>query len=628
MVNFIFYIFFLFYEELLNKFLYDTNLGLSGCLFICFLGLLFGVISNIIPKKINKYIFNVFNFFLCFYYSAALIVRKTFGIIISFASISMYKQFTSGVFINTTLSVISDNIGLILVVLFPFILGLFFTNKLSNRFNYKNILCLILVYLLFVVSLDDNTSSLYYDVQNNEQNVDNFGIFPSIFIEIGKKLIGFKEKIEIVDREDERDNVVNMVSRQIDDIDLDFETDNETIENMNEYFKSLLGSYKNSYTGYFKGKNLIYIMAESFDGYFVSKELTPTLYKLINDGFYFDNYYSPTNLSTIGGEFSLLTGLLPNLSTLNCEWTLNNNAYVNYFPYGLATLFKNEGYKTFAYHDYLYDFQSRDKYLANLGFDNYRACYNGLEEEIDCSVFPESDLEMVEASIDDYIDEDNFMVYYATVSGHGKWGFSYNSMSYKNKDLVEDLDYSDTVKAYIAANLELEKALTFLVDSLEEKGILDDTVIVLASDHHPYFMDDSYVEEMANKELDQFSLYKNNLIIYNSNVEYKKINKVCNTIDVLPTVLNLFGLNYDSRLMAGRDIFSSSEGIVIFADYSWLTDKGKYSYNSGVFTLTSSMGDNKKQEYIKRINNIVSNRYIMSRNILVYDYYRLVYKKD
>ena len=628
MFNFIFYIFFLFYEELLNKFLYDTNLGLSGCLFICFFVLLFGVISNIIPKKINKYIFNIFNFFLCFYYGAALIVRKTFGIIISFASISMYKQFTSGVFINTTLSVISDNIWLILVVLFPFILGLFFTNKLSNRFNYKNILCLILVYLLFVVSLDDNTSSLYYDVQNNEQNVDNFGIFPSIFIEIGKKLIGFKEKIEIVDREDERDNVVNMVSRQIDDIDLDFETDNETIENMNEYFKSLLGSYKNSYTGYFKGKNLIYIMAESFDGYFVSKELTPTLYKLINDGFYFDNYYSPTNLSTIGGEFSLLTGLLPNLSTLNCEWTLNNNAYVNYFPYGLATLFKNEGYKTFAYHDYLYDFQSRDKYLANLGFDNYRACYNGLEEEIDCSVFPESDLEMVEASIDDYIDEDNFMVYYATVSGHGKWGFSYNSMSYKNKDLVEDLDYSDTVKAYIAANLELEKALTFLVDSLEEKGILDDTVIVLASDHHPYFMDDSYVEEMANKELDQFSLYKNNLIIYNSNVEYKKINKVCNTIDVLPTVLNLFGLNYDSRLMAGRDIFSSSEGIVIFADYSWLTDKGKYSYNSGVFTLTSSMGDNKKQEYIKRINNIVSNRYIMSRNILVYDYYRLVYKKD
>ena len=114
------------------------------------------------------------------------------------------------------------------------------------------------------------------------------------------------------------------------------------------------------------------------------------------------------------------------------------------------------------------------------------------------------------------------------------------------------------------------------------------------------------------------------MIIYNANVEYTKIDKVCNTIDVLPTVLNLFGLTYDSRLMAGRDIFSNSEGIVIFADYSWLTNKGCYSYNSGVFI--SDMNDNKKEDYIKRINNIVSNRYIMSRNILIYDYYRLIYK--
>ena len=391
---------------------------------------------------------------------------------------------------------------------------------------------------------------------------------------------------------------------------------------MNNYFNNSTGTYTNEYTGYFEGKNLIYIMAESFDGYFVDEELTPTLYKLIHNGLYFSNYYSPTNLSTIGGEFSLLTGLLPDLQTLNWQWIQDNNGYVNYFPYGLGTLFKEQDYNVYAYHDYYYNFQSRDKYLSALGFDNYKACYNGLEEKMSCDIFPESDLEMVNASIDDYINDDHFMVYYATVSGHGEWGFGYNDMAEKNKELVNELPYSDTVKAYISANLELENALTALVNKLEEAGKLDDTVIVLAADHHPYFMDDEYVEEMAGKELDQFSLYKNNLIIYNSSMEHTEIDKLCNTIDVLPTVLNLFGIDYDSRLMVGKDILSNSPGLVIFADYSWLNDKGKYSYDTKTFTPSNG---EVSDEYIEKMNNEVSNKYLISRNILIYDYYKLAY---
>ena len=135
-------------------------------------------------------------------------------------------------------------------------------------------------------------------------------------------------------------------------------------------------------------------------------------------------------------------------------------------------------------------------------------------------------------------------------------------------------------------------------------------------------MDDEYVEEMAGKELDQFSLYKNNLIIYNSSMEHTKIDKLCNTIDVLPTVLNLFGIDYDSRLMAGKDILSNSPGLVIFADYSWLNDKGKYSYDTKTFTPSNG---EVSDEYIEKMNNEVSNKYLISRNILIYDYYKLAY---
>ena len=588
------------------------------------MGIALGIISNFIPKKINRYLFNVFNFILCFYYGGALIIRKVFNIDISFSVLNMYKQFTTGEFTGTLFSVLESNMVSIILVIIPFIIGLFITRKINKDINVLSFVALLTSYFLFLVSLNSTSYDLYFNKNNHKQNIEYFGVGPSLIIELFKG--DCSDEIESVDSlesevEPKEDKVD--IRRQISSIDFNnVESDDKTILSMNNYFNNSTGTYTNEYTGYFEGKNLIYIMAESFDGYFVDEELTPTLYKLIHNGLYFSNYYSPTNLSTIGGEFSLLTGLLPDLQTLNWQWIQDNNGYVNYFPYGLGTLFKEQDYNVYAYHDYYYNFQSRDKYLSALGFDNYKACYNGLEEKMSCDIFPESDLEMVNASIDDYINDDHFMVYYATVSGHGEWGFGYNDMAEKNKELVNELPYSDTVKAYISANLELENALTALVNKLEEVGKLDDTVIVLAADHHPYFMDDEYVEEMAGKELDQFSLYKNNLIIYNSSMEHTEIDKLCNTIDVLPTVLNLFGIDYDSRLMVGKDILSNSPGLVIFADYSWLNDKGKYSYDTKTFTPSNG---EVSDEYIEKMNNEVSNKYLISRNILIYDYYKLAY---
>ena len=625
MFNIVYYVSFVLYEELLYRIVLGLSFSSSifSLLFLsCGTGIAIGIISNIIPKKVNYFIFNIFNLILCFYYGAALIIRKTFDVNISFSVLNMYTQFT-GAFANTTASVLKSNALNIFLVALPFLIGLILTRKIDHTISAYSFISLILCYVLFLVSLSSDTYDLYFNRQNNRENVENFGVLPSLIMELWKgDSVG--EEVESEDVEEEETEETVSVRRRVSDINFnDIETENSTVESMNKYFSSSLGTYTNDYTGLFEGKNLIYIMAESFDGYAVSKELTPTLYKMIHSGLYFSNYYSPTNLSTIGGEFSLLTGLLPDLQTLNWQWIQNNDGYVNYFPYGLGTLFKNEGYSVYAYHDHEYDFQSRDKYLSSLGFDYYEACYNGLEEKIACDIFPESDLEMVNATVDEYINDDKFMVYYATVSGHGEWGFGYNDMAEKNKDEVADLEYSDTVKAYIAATLELEKAMTSLIEKLEAAGKLDDTVIVLAADHHPYFMADEYVEEMAGQELDQFSLYKNNLIIYNSTMNYTEVDKVCNTIDVLPTVLNLFDMDYDSRMMVGTDIFSSSSGMVIFADYSWLTDLGKYSYSTGTFT--SNTGKEVSEEYIEKKNTEVSNKYLVSRNILIYDYYKLAY---
>ena len=601
MFNIVYYGLLFLYEEILYKLVLQLPLNVSVVFFSLTIGLFVGYLSQFIPKKINYFIFNIINLLLCIYYGTALIVKKVFGIVIVPSTFTMYKQVTSGAFKTLFFETITSNILIIILILLPFIVGLFLNRYLSNKPKFTYILVVVIPFILFLLC-SDSLDTFY----SNKSDVNKLGVCSSIFMDGDLGLIsGHESGHESDGHESDGHESDGLESNpQVSDIDFDsLESDNQAINDLNNYIKNQVPTYTNEYTGMFKGKNLIYIMAESFDGYFVDKELTPTLYKMIHDGFYFKNYYTPTNLSTIGGEFSLLTGLLPDLAVLNNQWNgnYNNNGHHNYYPYGLGNLFKELDYDVYAYHDYFYNFQNRDYYLKDLGFDDYKACGNGMETRMDCSIFPASDDEMINGSIDDYINSDKFMVYYVTVSGHAKWGFGYNAMAEKNKDLVSDLEYSDTVRAYISANLELEKAMTTLLDKLSVAGKLEDTVIVMASDHHPYFMEDEQMEELASKELDKYSLYKNDLIIYNPGVENVEVDKVCNTIDVLPTVLNLFGIEYDSRLIVGKDILSDSEGMAIFADYSWLADN-----------------DN---DY----NNVVNNKYLVSKNIMVYDYYRYLY---
>ena len=605
MFNIVYYGFLFLYEEILYKLVLQLPLNVSVIFFSLTIGLFAGYLSQFIPKRINYFIFNIINLLLCIYYGTALIVKKVFGIVITPSIFTMYKQVTSGAFKTLFFETIASNFLIIILILLPFIVGLFLNRYLSNKPKFTYILVVVTPFILFLLC-SDSLDTFY----SNKSDVNKLGVCSSIFMDGDLGLeSGLETGHESGHESDGHESVVReevavTYNPQVSDIDFDsLESDNQAINDLNNYIKNQAPTYTNEYTGMFKGKNLIYIMAESFDGYFVDKELTPTLYKMIHDGFYFKNYYTPTNLSTIGGEFSLLTGLLPDLAVLNNQWNgnYNNNGHHNYYPYGLGNLFKELDYDVYAYHDYFYNFQNRDYYLKDLGFDNYTACGNGMETRMDCSIFPASDDEMINGSIDDYINSDKFMVYYVTVSGHAKWGFGYNAMAEKNKSLVNDLEYSETVRAYISANLELEKAMTTLLDKLSAAGKLDDTVIVMASDHHPYFMEDEQMEELASKELDKYSLYKNDLIIYNPSVENVEIDKVCNTIDVLPTVLNLFGIEYDSRLIVGKDILSDSDGMAIFADYSWLTDN-----------------DN---DY----SNVVSNKYLVSKNIMVYDYYRYLF---
>jgi phosphoglycerol transferase MdoB-like AlkP superfamily enzyme len=230
---------------------------------------------------------------------------------------------------------------------------------------------------------------------------------------------------------------------------------------------------------------------------------------------------------------------------------------------------------------------------------------------------------MIDGTVDDYVDgEEPFLAYYMTVSGHMGYSWGGNAMARKNRDLVKDLDVSEEAKAYVATQIELDRALEHLIAKLEEKGKLDKTVIVLLADHYPYGLSQGAINELSDHERDlNVGACENALILWNNKINDKHIIKPCMSCDVLPTVYNLFGVDYDSRLYCGRDILSSSEGLVIFNNRSWITDKGSYNSQTGKFTPTENVDEN----YSSRINSIVNNRLNMSKYIIETDYYNYLF---
>ena len=212
-------------------------------------------------------------------------------------------------------------------------------------------------------------------------------------------------------------------------------------------------------------------------------------------------------------------------------------------------------------------------------------------------------------------------------------------MTEKNWQAVESMDASDAIKGYYAANLEFEYAMSYLVSSLEEAGIADDTVIVIAADHYPYALEASatwgnsvnYLPELYGHAADSnMSRDHSALIIWSGCLETDNLQIQVDTptysVDVLPTLSNLFGLEYDSRLLVGRDALSDQVPLVIWRDYSWLTDQGYYDAATGVFT--PSDGCVVDDSYVESVKALVQNKYALSNMVLDYDYYGILFGED
>ncbi len=395
------------------------------------------------------------------------------------------------------------------------------------------------------------------------------------------------------------------------------ETDG-TLQEMNEYFSSRKPTLTNEYTGMFKGKNLILITAEGFSKYVIDPERTPTLYKLATEGFVFNNFYTPIwGVSTSDGEYVATTGLIPKAGV----WSYTKIAD-NLMPFAFGNQFKNLGYVTKAYHDHTYTYYNRDQSYPTMGYD-YKGVGNGLNVKV---TWPESDLEMMQLTVPEYVNDAPFHVYYMSVSGHLEYNFSGNYIALKNKDLVKDLPYSSHVQAYLACQKELDLALENLLSQLEAAGQLENTVIAISPDHYPYGLTSDEYNELAGHDLEKtFEMYKSAFILWSGDMkEPIKVDKNCSSLDIAPTLANLFGLPYDSRLYMGTDILSTASPTVIFQDHSFITDK--IMFDAGTQEVTMLTGETLSEDEIKSMIHDVNDKFKYSALIIDKDYYRYLFE--
>lgn len=406
---------------------------------------------------------------------------------------------------------------------------------------------------------------------------------------------------------------------------------NSRIANIHKYVGSVQPSMENDFTGLFEGKNVIVVVAEAFAKEVIDPELTPTLYRLSTKGIQFHDYYQPMwGGSTSTGEFSVLTGLVAASGTNSVRESIQQDLFLTY-----GKQFGKLGYNTFAFHNHLYTFYDRHQTHPKFGYETYMGLHNGMEAGVK-EQWPSSDLEMMDFTVPLYIDKEPFCVYYMTVSGHCRYNQLGNKMSGKNYDIVKDLPYSETVKCYIAANLELEYAMASLVKQLEDAGIADDTVIILTTDHYPYGLEKG--STYSNKEDYIGELYgyayqtiierdHSALIIWSGAIEDMglEVSAPTYSLDILPTVSNLFGLDYDSRLLVGRDVFSDTEPLVLWYNHTWKTELGYYDSSKNQFYPNE--GAVIPEGYVERIKTLVANKIYYSREVQSTDYFNRLSKE-
>lgn len=484
----------------------------------------------------------------------------------------------------------------------------------KDNFNYKNVIIVVLVFLLIHLLLPNlygsANSSLEWNTWQNPRNIyKNFND--------ANKSMSITGLYEYTIR-----------NFYITFLQTEEEETSEDYEFLMEAF-SVNNNEVNKYTGIFKNKNLIFVQLEGIDDWLLTEKDMPTLYGMLNNSFVFQNHYSYYNGggSTFNSEFAVNTGFITPLSYTQNAYSFNKNS----FPYSMANMFKNQDYVVNAFHMNSGEYYSRQTNYTNWGYDKYY----GL---LDINDYKDKSYTLDRELINDvtfqekmFSKDSKFVDYIITYSNH----LPFTNTKGVCKLLYDmEMDLNDTVDMGEESSStfvqlteeecirkqahETDYMMELLLKKLTELNLIDDTVIVVFTDHYLYTVEDKTI-------LDKYKNTSNNLInktpffIWQNNMKRTNIKEVTSQLNILPTTLNLFGINYNPNYYIGSDALSQNyKGIVFFSDYSW--------YDGNIYVENGVIANNKSssQEYLDEKNYYI--HYLTKKNDLALKYN--VFKKS
>ena len=487
-----------------------------------------------------------------------------------------------------------DNIARIIALVFLVLFSGFYYASLSLRFMQNEIQLV-------------KTKTLFKNPSNPNIAVNQFGVEMFGILDIKTALFPVNEtsnEVKFVSKNNGNTEITDY-TRTVDDTAWQNLNNNEAnidYKTLNNYFMSRNITDKNEYTGMFEGKNLIVIMMESVNNILLDENIYPNFAKLYKNGWYWENAYSPRNSCSTGNNE--MTGMV---SLYSIYRTCTANVYMNNkYEESIFGLFNNKGYTTTSYHDYTEKYYYRSTIHKNMGSSKYYGVSDlGISYNNEYKEWP-SDVSLMDKSSEIFTQNSPFMAWITTVSPHQPY-YSDSELSKIYYDSFANTGYPSNVKRYMSKLKVLDDSLGEILKILEEKGILDDTVIVLYADHYPYGLTNSDISKVLGDGINKYNeVDRTPFVIYNSKMTPKTYSEYTSYVNVLPTVANLFNLDYDPRLYMGTDLLSSSyQNRVVFADGSWQTPVGFYYASTGRISYFND--DRYTNDEIVNINTDVDN---------------------
>jgi len=426
----------------------------------------------------------------------------------------------------------------------------------------------------------------------------------------------------------------------------------EAYKTFREYYEIDQQETENKYTNLFTGKNVLVIHGESIQSFamnlkFNGEELTPNLNKLIKQGIYFSNFYSQESVgNSSDSEFTSLSSLLPSSS---------GTVFMNYFDRKyetILTLLKEKNYYTFSMHANNGNAWNRNITYKYLGYDNFYYYTKDFEidEEIGLGLSDKSFFRQASDIIENIDKEqDNWYGTLVMLTNHTPFSDIVEYSDY-SVDYITDEKDPETGENIVIPWLEgtkmgnylksvhyADEAIGELITYLEEKGLLDDTIIVLYGDHDcklkqsefkKLYESEYYPEVLIDAEntvgvIDDFTYEINRKVPFfiwskdTVKTKYaKEVDEAMGMIDIMPTLANMLGVK--PKYALGNDMFSVEDNVVVFPDGNWLTNKVYYNSSNGEFRqldLDSSI----ELEYIENNNKYAEKLIGISNSIITYD---------